>query len=303
MTLNHSDTFPKLNILILGASGMLGSALFSHLPKVSESYCIFGTHRGAKKLPMEMPRAKLLLLEDVFQREALLSIMRENNIDIVINAVGLIKQIGQSLRQSDFVKVNSWLPHYLMELCDEVHARFIEISTDCVFTGEKGNYCESDIPDARDIYGLSKLLGEVHDNKNAITIRTSIIGHESGRAASLIDWFLSTSGVVGGYNKAIFSGFPTVYLADIIGRYVLPAPSLNGLFHVSADPIDKYSLLALVSEVYKHNVELIENEDLEIDRSLDSSKFRRETSFTPPKWAELINIMKEGRVAWTNYEQ
>lgn len=293
---------PSLNILILGASGMLGSALFTTLPKVSASYKVFGTSRGTTPVPVSDDKAQIINLADVFDRSALLYILKQNKIDVVINAIGLIKQISGQLSKADFVKVNAWLPHYIMDLCDEVGARFIEISTDCVFTGRQGNYSEDDTPDASDIYGLTKFMGEVTDNPNALTIRTSIIGHESGRAASLIDWFLSTSGTVGGYNKAIFSGFPTAYLADIIGRYILPNSKLHGLYHVSANPIDKFSLLSLVADAYQHDVKLVPNEDLVIDRSLDSTKFKDETGFVPPDWPNLVNIMKSDRPVWKKYE-
>ncbi|MEP3891946.1 MAG: SDR family oxidoreductase [Hellea sp.] len=293
--------FPDQNILILGASGMLGSALFTSLPQISTSYKTFGTVRGSSAVPICGDRMELIRLKDVFDRGALLHILETHKIDVVINAIGLIKQLGGTPKAA-FVKTNAWLPHALMELCDEVGARFIEISTDCVFTGDKGNYSEDDRPDARDIYGLTKLMGEVTDNPKALTIRTSIIGHESGRAASLVDWFLSQSGTVGGYNKAIFSGFPTAYLADIIGRYVLPNSQLYGLYHVSANPIDKFSLLSLVAQAYQHDVELVPNDKLIIDRSLDSTRFRDETGFVPPDWPDLINIMKSDRPVWKRYE-
>jgi len=298
MPLTHQST----NILILGASGMLGGALFAQLPKVCARCKTIGTVRSGSPAPQLHDNVKLVHLQDVFDRDALLEVMRGNEVNVVINAIGLIKQIGKSLTKSDFVRVNAWLPHYLMELCDEVGARFIEVSTDCVFTGSKGHYSEDDTPDARDIYGVSKLLGEVTDNPNAVTIRTSIIGHESGRAASLIDWFLSTSGEVKGYEKAIFSGFPTAYLAQIIGQYIIPNPALNGLYHVSAEPIDKFALLCLVAEKYKHNVKLVADADLVIDRSLDSNKFKVATGFVSPKWPELIDIMKTTRPIWENHE-
>jgi len=292
---------PK-NILILGASGMLGNALFSTLPNVSDSYTAFGTYRGISRTPTLSDRMRLVKLDDVFNRDALLQIITTNKIDVVINAIGLIKQIGSELTKADFVRINSWLPHYIMDLCDEVGARFLEISTDCVFTGQKGDYTEDDIADARDIYGLSKLLGEVSDNPNAVTIRTSIIGHESGRAASLIDWFLSQKGEVKGFTKAIFSGFPTAYLGEIIGKHILPNPELNGLYHVSANPIDKFSLLSLVANTYQHNVKLMPNDELVIDRSLNSSRFRAATGFISPEWPELIDMMKSNRPVWTQNE-
>lgn len=281
---------------------MLGSALFSTLPTVGDSYSVFGTFRGQSQTPVLGERMHLIKLNDVFEKEALLHILMKHKIDVVINAIGLIKQIGAKLTKTDFVRINGWLPHYLMGLCHEVGARFIEISTDCVFTGLKGHYSEDDEADARDIYGLTKLLGEVTDNQNALTIRTSIIGHESGRAASLVDWFLSQSGDVKGFRRAIFSGFPTTYLAEIIGQYILPNTELNGLYHVSANPIDKFSLLSLVAKTYQHNVRLIPDDELVIDRSLDSSRFKAATGFISPEWPELIHIMKSNRPVWTQNE-
>ena len=297
-----TPALPQQNILILGASGMLGGALFSSLPVFGENYTVFGTYRGQSLTPTLNKHMHLLMLDDVFNKNALLQILTEHKIDVVINAIGLIKQIGGELSKSDFVRINAWLPHYLMELCDKVGARFVEISTDCVFTGQKGNYSEDDIADARDIYGLTKLLGEITENKNALTIRTSIIGHESGRAASLVDWFLSQSGEVKGFRKAIFSGFPTSYLAEIMGKYILPNSELNGLYHVSANPIDKFSLLSLVADSYQHDIKLIPNDELVIDRSLNSSRFKAATGFITPEWPELIDIMKSNRPVWTQNE-
>lgn len=277
---------------------MLGSALFHQLPQVSVNYKVWGTSRGGTQVPLETDASKVLYLGDVFDKAALQDILDRNKIDIVINAIGLIKQISSQLRKGDFVKVNSWLPHYLAQLCEERKIRFIEISTDCVFTGNKGNYLETDPSDATDIYGMSKYLGEVTDYKGALTIRTSIIGHESGRNASLVDWFLSEKNKVEGYEKAIFSGFPTVYLAQIIGYYIIPAPDMSGLYHISADPINKFELLTKIAKTYKNDVEITPNTRIAIDRSLNSNKFRRETGFSPPNWDELVEGMHSNRPAW-----
>lgn len=291
------------NILILGASGMLGAALFTTLPGVSSQYNIFGTHRHGSIVPICGARMTLIELNDIFDGAAIRGIMLSKKIDVVINAIGLIKQIGAKLTETDYVRMNAWLPHFISDICDDFGARFIEISTDCVFTGDIGNYSEADAPDAKDMYGLSKLLGEVKDKHSAITIRTSIIGHESGRAASLIDWFLSTSGEANGYAKAIFSGFPTVVLAKIIGNHIIPRQDLHGLYHVSAEPIDKLSLLRLVAKTYNHDVNIIPKNEPIIDRSLNSDKFRKATGFVPPSWPELIKTMKTVRPLWSQNDQ
>jgi len=292
------DNAEKTNVLILGATGMLGAALFHQIPKVSSSYNVWGTFRTGSRTPIETERAKLVQLDDVFSRAYLKQLIESHDIHVVVNAIGLIKQISSQLQKSDFVKINAWLPHFLSELCHETNTRFIEISTDCVFTGKKGNYSEEDDSDATDLYGVTKFLGEVSETENAVTLRTSIIGHESGRAASLIDWFLSSKDKVEGYQNAIFSGFPTVFLSHIIGYFVIPNKELQGLYHVSAKPINKFALLKKVSQIYDHNIAISPNARIKIDRSLNSEKFKNATGFTPPDWDSLIFAMKTNRPVW-----
>ena len=221
---------PPVNILILGASGMLGSSLFYKLPLMNKGYNVFGTYRKGSSTPVLGQFMTALRLDDVFNRPALVKLLKKNKINVIINAVGLIKQIKGQVSKSDFIKINAWLPHFIAEICEELNIRFIEISTDCVFSGTKGNYNENSPPDAQDIYGVTKLLGEITDKPNVLTIRTSIIGHENNRSASLVDWFLSSSGTVNGYKNAVFSGFPTVVLSGILGKYILPDTSYTWAF-------------------------------------------------------------------------
>ena len=152
-------------------------------------------------------------------------------------------------------------------------------------------YKEEDLSDAEDLYGKSKHTGELKDKSHAITLRTSIIGHELNSNNSLVNWFLSQHGSVKGYEKAVFSGFPAVELANIIRDYVIPRPDLQGLFHVSSDPIDKYSLLSLIADRYHKDINIIRDDKLEIDRSLNSDKFKKATDYEPPSWPVLVNNM------------
>jgi dTDP-4-dehydrorhamnose reductase len=156
-------------------------------------------------------------------------------------------------------------------------------------------YEEQDVSDAEDLYGKSKFIGEIIDQPHAITLRTSIIGHELNSQASLVDWFLSQSGTVKGYSKAIFSGLPTVELARVIRDFVIPQPALHGLYHVSADPIDKLELLRQVARIYQKYITIVPDDQLKIDRSLDSSRFRSATGYEPPQWPELIEAMRAQR--------
>ena len=275
MTMNHPL---DRRVLILGASGMLGNALFRFFAQ-SNGYATFGTVRTetAKSLFHQVWQANLMV-----------------GVDVDINCVGLVKQLAQSEDPLLAIPINAILPHRLAKFCSMIDARFIHISTDCVFSGSKGMYSEQDTPDAIDVYGRSKLLGEV-DYPNAVTLRTSIIGHELTQSRSLIGWFLSQTGQVKGYNRAIFSGLPTVELARVIRDYVLKDDSLQGLYHVSAAPINKYDLLTLVSKCYDHPIDIIADDTLVIDRSLNSTRFKSSTNYRPPAWPELVKLMNDFR--------
>jgi len=212
--------------------------------------------------------------------------------DVVINAVGLVKQLAAGCDPLRTLPINTLFPHRLARLCSLVGARLVHISTDCVFSGVKGMYTEADTPDASDLYGRSKLLGEV-DYPHAVTLRTSMIGHELSGARSLVGWFLSQGAQVKGYRRAIFSGLPTVEIARVIRDYVLPHPELQGVYHLSADPISKYDLLKMVARVYGKSIEIVPDDTLVIDRSLDSSRFRVAAGYVPKSWDEMIVAMHE----------
>lgn len=214
------------------------------------------------------------------------------NPDIVINCIGVVKQVPDSDTPLVAIPINALLPHRMARLCELSGARFVHISTDCVFSGSKGMYTEYDIADATDFYGRTKYLGEV-DYPNAITLRTSIIGHELNGSRSLIDWFLSERNSVNGYKRAIFSGLPTVEVARVIRDHVIPNPELHGVYHLSVDPINKFDLLTLVSKIYGKIIDIKPDNKFTVDRSLDSTRFREATTFTPKPWADLICEMHE----------
>ena len=169
----------------------------------------------------------------------------------------------------------------------------IHISTDCVFSGKKGNYLESDQSDAEDLYGRSKFLGEVAYPPHSITLRTSIIGRELKTRLGLIEWFLSQKDkdTIRGYKRAIFTGFTTDELSRIIMNKVIPNPELTGLYHVSSDPINKYDLLQIANQAFDRNINILPDEDFFMDRSLDSTRFRQITGYQPPSWLEMIQEM------------
>ena len=284
-----------MKVLVLGVTGMLGSTVFKMFFS-SQDHQVWGTLRSKNNMRYfnDVMRQKLLYNVDVLDNDSLVAVMAEVKPDIVINCVGLIKQFSDANDPLLSLPLNAMFPHRLAKLCSLISARLIHISTDCVFNGNKGMYTENDISDAEDLYGKSKYIGELHDFSNAITLRTSIIGHELNSHTSLVDWFLSQTGQVKGYKKAIFSGLPTGELARVIKDYVIPSTNLQGLYHVSVDPIDKFTLLNIIADRYGKEIDIEADELVQIDRSLDSSKFQQETGYKPPQWHQLIEQMHKG---------
>jgi dTDP-4-dehydrorhamnose reductase len=285
----------KMNnrVLVLGVSGMLGNAVL-RLFAQSEIYSVVGSARSAgvlRLLPPELCK-HVIYGVDAENTDSLTRLFALARPDVVINCVGLVKQIVEADDPLAAIPINALLPHRLARLCDVAGARLIHISTDCVFSGTRGMYREQDLPDAQDLYGRSKYLGEV-DYPHAVTLRTSIIGHELSSAHGLVGWFLAQQGPVRGFTRAIFSGLPTVELARVMRDFVVPNTDLRGLYHVSAEPINKFELLRLVAKAYGKSIAITPDDKLVIDRSLDSSHFREITGYQPAAWPELVRRMQE----------
>lgn len=283
-----------MKILVIGATGMLGNTLFRFLKDNSVSNEVVGTIRSSGDLSLFDDKYRNCLISniDIENHDSFVSLLSNIRPDVVINCAGIIKQLKSASDPLPVISINAYYPHKLAKLCSLLDARLIHISTDCVFSGLKGGYKEEDKCDASDLYGLSKNLGEVKYG-NCLTIRTSMIGHELKSSNSLVDWFLNQQGQVNGYSKAIFSGLPTVELANVINSYILPDSDLHGLYHVSAEKISKFDLLNLVSKIYNKKITIIRDENVVINRSLDSAKFKKITGYVPPDWEKLIISMKD----------
>ncbi|MDD7805848.1 MAG: SDR family oxidoreductase [Endozoicomonas sp. (ex Botrylloides leachii)] len=279
-------------VLVVGANGMLGGSLFRYLSKLP-GYEVLGTVRSsaAKSALSQQGFSNTVFGVDVTDLQSISSIIGNFRPHYVLNCVGIIKQLDASKAPIPSITINSLLPHQLAELCDTCDARLVHFSTDCVFLGRSGLYKESDNPDAADLYGRSKLLGEV-DYGRHLTLRTSIIGHELGKSLSLVDWFLSQNSPIKGYRKAIFSGMPTICVAEFLNDHVF-GKELSGLYHLSVEPIDKNRLLQLINNAYSIGIEIIPFDDFVIDRSLNSDALRAVTGFKPLPWPQLINKMRE----------
>jgi len=290
-----------MRVLITGGAGMLGHKLYQRL---SQNFEVFATVRGSFDDIEQFrifDRDSIVEKVDLAQDADITRALQTVRPDVVINAAGVIKQRPLSNNVVATLSINSILPHKLAALGKQQGFRTVVISTDCVFNGTKGNYKETDDADAQDLYGISKKFGEPTGD-NCLTLRTSIIGRELRSGHSLIEWFLSNrGGFVKGFRRAIYSGFPTIVFADIIGNLLLNFPDLSGLYHVSSDPIDKYSLLELVNSTFDAEVKIEPDDKFIIDRSLDFTKFREETSFEPISWPRMIELMASDPTPYASF--
>ena len=283
-----------MRILILGGDGMLGHQLFQGLGKRHEVRVTLRqtlAHYSALNLFRE---ASVYDEIDVRNLERVRHIMVDFHPDAVVNVTGIVKQRNEASQRIPSIEINALVPHKLSALCQELGVRIINMSTDCVFSGRSGNYSEHDTPDAEDIYGRSKLLGEVVDAPG-ITLRTSIIGRELSRKTGLLEWFLAQKAPIKGFRNAIFSGFTTFEMSRIIEHILLHSPARYGLYHVSSAPISKYDLLRLIRDKLGLQIEIVADETFKCDRSLDSTQFKRTYNYTPPTWDAMITELAEKR--------
>ena len=284
-----------MKVLVLGSNGLIGSTILRVLAEDS-SLQVRGTIRSPHLKLLFPGKLSNLLISNInlLHTDTLLNLMNSEKPDVVINAAGLTKHLLGSNDVLQALPMNAILPHRLVEVCNLINARLVHISTDCVFKGDRGMYSELDVPDAPDLYGRSKALGEI-DNERHVTIRTSTIGHELNTEYGLLNWFLAQGESCKGYRKAVFSGLPTVVLTEVLRDYVINNNSLVGLFNLAANPINKNDLLNLIAEVYNKSIDIKVDEEVVIDRSLDSEKFSNATGYQAPEWPELIQKMFTSR--------
>jgi dTDP-4-dehydrorhamnose reductase len=270
---------------------MLGHKLYQELGRTHDVFGSVRTDFAAVERFGIFEKSRIFEHIDATDRNSVSAVIDQARPDCVINAVGVIKQIPTARDPEAMVALNSVFPRELARMAADTGIRLVSISTDCVYDGSRGNYSEADEPDARDLYGMSKLLGEV-DGTNCLTIRTSMIGRELGTSHSIVEWFLAhRGGDVPGFRKAIYSGFSTMEVARIIESIVTDFPGLNGVYNVGSDPISKFELLTLLNEAFAANVRIEPSDELAIDRSLNSSRFRTVTGYVPPAWPEMVAEM------------
>jgi len=281
-----------MRILILGGDGMLGHQLLKDLSWAHQVRVTLRQERNAYSRFTQFTEDNSYTGIDVRVTDRLVSVLANFHPEVVINAVGVVKQRKDGLDPIPNLEINALLPHRLAALCKAIGSRLIHISTDCVFSGRTGGYAESDEPDPIDVYGHSKLLGEVTAS-GCITLRTSIIGSELWRRTSLLEWFLALKGKAPGYRNAIFSGLTTIEMGRIMERLISNFPLSSGIYHVSSQPISKFELLMLIREKFALPTELVPDDDFHCNRSLNSTLFRRDFGYEPPTWAQMVDELAE----------
>lgn len=280
-----------MRILILGGDGMLGHQLLQSLAPRHEVKVTLRQDLAAYSSYKLFNNDNAYAGIDIRFLERIVEVMADFRPEAVINAVGIVKQRANAKESIPSLEINALLPHRLAVLCKGIGSRLIHLSTDCIFSGRKGNYLENDPSDAEDLYGKTKYLGEVHEI-NCLTLRTSIIGRELSRHTSLLDWFLSQTGTVKGFTKAIYTGFTTLEMSSIIEKMLFEYPDAYGVYQVSSDPINKYELLLLIREKLGLDIQIIPDDLFSCNRSLDSSRFRAEFNYTPPTWSAMIEALR-----------
>jgi dTDP-4-dehydrorhamnose reductase len=286
-------------VLVLGAMGMLGHKLVQVLSASHEVAATVREPRQGFKVPPNLASARLFHEVNAARLETLERVMEAFPPYAVLNCVGVIKQQEAAPDAETAIAINALFPHQVGRLADQCGARVIHFSTDCVFTGEKGApYREDDRPDAADLYGRSKLLGELTGERH-LTLRTSIIGRELRGRRSLVEWAIRQRGqTIQGYARALYTGLPTIELATLVAGLLDDFPALGGLWHVGSDPISKYALLVLLNEAYDLHLNIERDDSYFCDRRLDSGRFRAATGYVPPSWPQLVARMaKDAPVA------
>lgn len=294
-----------LRILILGGDGMLGHRLLAHLQKNHETKVTLHRDLAAYEPYGLFTRDNSYAGVEAQDADRMLEVVADFRPEAVVNTVGIVKQRGAAKEAIPSLEINALLPHRLALLCKAVGVRLVHVSTDCVFSGrKKGGYTEEDVPDPLDLYGRTKLLGEVSE-PGCITLRTSIIGLELSRRTGLIEWFLSQRGEIRGFTKAIYTGLTTAEMSRVIERVLVEHQALSGVWQVASEPINKHDLLVRFSGVLgRDDVSIVPDDSVRIDRSLSAVAFEEATGYHAPGWNEMLEELgaevrqRQGEKVW-----
>ena len=285
-----------MKVLVLGAGGMIGSAMFRVLGSYDE-YDVWGTIRNKIYINMfsSQEAQKVVIVEELMRTNNISKLLHCLKPEVVINCVGLTKHHQGSHDPQIALPINALFPHKLADLSSLIGAKVIHISTDCVYSGDDGPYTEDDKLDAIDMYGKSKYLGELN-RVNTVTLRTSTVGHEYTTNYGLLEWFLTQNNSCKGYANALFSGLTNIEFAKVVAEFVLPQEGLSGIYHVGGHEIDKFKLLKIFSSIYEKEIEIIKDEMILINRSLISDKFNKITGYKACEWEDMVSSMRQHKI-------
>lgn len=279
-----------MRVLILGGNGMIGSGLARQLAPDHE--VAVTVRRADPELAgtLGLPPGRVYGGVDLLRPDSLTGVVAAVRPRVLVNAVGVTKQKVAEWPAQSVVELNALLPHRLATFCRAAGIRFVHLSSDCVFSGGRGHYTEDDRPDPVDVYGMTKALGEPRET-TALTLRTSTIGLELGLGGKgLVEWFLAQAGRVSGYRRAIYTGVTTMELGRLLGRILTDHEDLAGLWHVAAEPVTKYDLLAMLAgRLGRTDVEIVPDDRVLCDRSMSAERLRKVIGYTAPSWPAMVD--------------
>ncbi|MAV61411.1 MAG: NAD(P)-dependent oxidoreductase [Gammaproteobacteria bacterium] len=276
-----------MKILVIGRNGMIGNGIFEYF---SNKYEVHGTlKRFARDYPIK-DHINIIENIDLKKIELIEEVINDLMPNVVINCSGIIKQKSVEYSNDDHIYLNGQVPHMLLKNCQKKDIKLINFSTDCVFDGKKGSYSEEDTPNAIDVYGSSKAMGEISQD-GCLTIRTSTIGLEIENKHGLIEWFLDQSGKsISGYDNAIYSGLTINELSRYLEHILINFPKLYGLYNMASEKISKYRLLSILSEKLRYcTIDIEKNTEFYCDRSLDGTLLNSKTGFKVRSWEKMLS--------------
>jgi len=294
----------KQKILILGGGGTLGHKLWQLLPsRFPETFVSIRKNRDFYARCGLFTGPNVIDSLDLRDFNRLNAVLDEVKPSVIVNCAGVTLRSKEALDKNSAISINALLPHRLAEWCAKNGARLIHFSTVCVFDGKTGGYTEDSLPDARDLYGITKALGDV-SAPFALTLRSSFIGREIFGGTELLEWFLAQKGKkIKGFTKALFTGLTTNKLAELVGDLIEKHPSLNGLYNVSSETLSKYEMLKLMKEAYKLDVEITPDDGFECRRDLKGDRFEKAAGFVCPPWRQLMAEMAADKTPYSAWRK
>ena len=268
-------------VLVLGSTGMAGHVISTYLEE--RGYDVYTTSRSASS----SPKSRAI---DVTDFQALEAWMKCLELDVIVNCIGILqKQADESPHLA--ILVNAYLPHWLEHTYQGTNTKIIHLSTDCVFSGRRGLYRETDEPDGPTMYDRSKALGEIHNSKD-LTFRMSIIGPDRNeKGTGLFHWFMGQTGETNGYSEVYWNGVTTIHLAQAIDAAI--QQGLTGLYQLTPkEPINKYDLLLLFQQVFgKTDVKIKPLSSVSLNKTLLNT--RTDFAFQLKSYPEQVRDMKD----------